>query len=98
MVLPVVAGCLLDHLETHVVAVGLEDEDLGGHAESLPDGRHRMVVVVQHALDEHEVERVVGPGQPVAVADDEVQPGIGPAPGGDADGGGGRVEADHAPG
>src|SRR5207244_10689347 len=56
------------------------------------------VVVVQHALDEHEVERVVRPGQAVAVADDEVQPGIGPASGGHADGGGGRVEADHPPG
>jgi len=72
-----VTGRPLDHLHSDVVAIRLVDDDLSREAERFADHVARVIVVVEDALQQGDVEAVVREGQAMNVTDREFgSPGV----------------------
>ena len=63
IVFDVIPRCLLDDLQSQIIAVRIVDDDAWRDSKRFPDKRRRVRGVVQDALQEHDVETVVAIGQ-----------------------------------
>jgi len=71
---------LLNHLGARVQAIGLQHHDIGRHAKRFTDSPERVVVVVEHSLQDRDLEARVRKCKLVKVSDLETDRALSAVP------------------